>query len=311
MTKRGSLPLIALLMASVAGCSGEASNQGQPPAADTGVALNTANFEAAPADLAPAGREAVVQGAGPAIGPGTAPDVAFAYRYGFRLPAARVAEAQQEHQRLCERLTIDRCRITGMSYRAANERDVEAMLSFSVDPAVAPQFGRESVQAVINAEGELAGSEITGTDVGSPLRSSGRTLSTLNAQLQRLETRIRAAGNDDKGLLEQEAQALREQISQLETQRQGQAQSLASTPMLFRYGSGNLAPGPAQPPSLRETIKDTGEDFMTSLNVLLVVLIRLLPWGVAALLVWGLVRFLRRRLFPKAPATAVEPAVEG
>lgn len=307
--KRGSLALTIVLMATVAGCSREPSNEQPPTVADTG-GLNAVNFESAPADAA-TDRADVVQGAGPEIGPGTAPDVAFSYRYGFRLAAARVAEAQQEHQRLCERLTIDRCRITGMTYRAANERDVEASLSFSVDPAVAAQFGRESVQAVLNAEGELAGSEITGTDVGSPLRSSGRTLSVLNAQLQRLETRIRAAGNSDKGVLEQEAQALREQIRQLESQRQGQAQSLASTPMLFRYGSGNLAPGPAQPPSLSDTVKDTGEDFMASLTLLLVVLIRLLPWGVAALLAWGVIRYLRRRFFPRAPVAAVEPAVEG
>lgn len=309
MTKRGSLLLIALLATTAAGCSREANDGGGPTATDT-TSVNSVNFEAPAAEFTQ-DRAAGPQGAGPAIGPESAPDVAFNYRYDFRLAAARVAEAQQAHQRLCERLTLDRCRITGMTYRAANERDVEAMLSFSMDPAVAAQFGRESVQAVLDAEGELAGSEITGNDVGSPLRASGRTLSVLQAQLQRLETRIRAAGNSDKGQLELEAQGIREQISQLEGQRQGQAQSLASTPMLFRYGSGNLAPGPAQPPTLRGTVADTSEDFMSSLTVLLIVLIRLLPWGVAALLVWGLVRFLRRRLLPKAPPAAVEPAVEG
>jgi hypothetical protein len=41
------------------------------------------------------------------------------------------------------------------------------------------------------------------------------------------------------------------------------------------------------------------------------VLIRLLPWGVVALLVWGVIRYLRRRFLPKAPNAAVEPAVEG
>jgi hypothetical protein len=297
-------------MASVAGCSKDPSNE-QPPLSVTDTsALNSANFEAPPADAA-SDRATAVQGAGPNIGPESAPDVAFNYRYDFRLDAVRVAEAQQEHQRLCERLTLERCRITGMSYRAANDRDVEAMLSFSIDPAAAAQFGRESVQAVINAEGELAGSEITGTDVGSPLRSSGRTLAALNAQLQRLETRIRGLGEADKGQLELEAQALRQQIAEIQQRRAGQAEALALTPMLFRYGSGNLTPGPAQPPSLSDTVEDTSEDFMAGMTMLLAVLIRLLPWGVVALLVFGVIRYLRRRFLPKAPTAAVEPAVEG
>ncbi len=310
MTKRGSLPLIVLLAASVAACSAEPNDQSPPIASEGGTMANSMNFEESAVDTEASPR-AVTQGAGPEIRPETAPDVAFAYNYAFRLAAARVAEAQQEHQRLCERLTIDRCQITGMTYRAANETDVEATLSFSIDPAAAAQFGRESVQAVLNAEGSLAGSEIRGTDVGSSLRASGRSLSDLRARLQRAELRLRAAGNDEKGQLEYEVQTLRQQISALESSRETQSRSLATTPMIFRYGSGNLAPGPAQSPTLREAVADTGDDFMTSLTMLLVVLIRLLPWAVAGLLIWGVIAFLRRRLAPKSPPAPVEPAIEG
>lgn len=310
MTKRISLSLIALLAASVAACDNAPSNDRAPAASETGTMANSMNFEGAPADAVAAPR-AVIQGAGPEIRPETAPDVAFAYNYAFRLAAARVAEAQQEHQRLCERLTIDRCRITGMTYRAANETDVEATLSLSVDPSVAAQFGRESVQAVLNADGSLAGSETRGTDVGSSLRASGRNLSDLRARLQRTELRLRAAGNDEKGQLEYEAQTLRQQIAQLEASRETESRSLATTPMIFRYGSGNLAPGPAEAPSLREAVSDTGADFMTSLTILLVVLIRLLPWALAGLLIWGVIAFLRRRLAPKSPPAPAEPAIEG
>ncbi len=308
MTKRTTLPVIVLLAASVAACSSESTNQRSQSRNGTTAAYDSANVEDAPADLS-ADRSAVSQGAGPAISPDTAPDVAFRYNYAFRLAAARVAEAQQEHQRLCARYTIDRCRITGMSYRAANEEDVEASLSFSVDPAIAAEFGREGVQAVLNAEGSLAGSEIEGTDVGGSLRESGRSLSDLRARLQRAELRLRASGEDEKGQLELEVQSLRQQISALEARRETDSRSLATTPMIFRYGSGNLAPGPAQAPTLREAVADTSDDFMTSLTVLLVILIRLLPWAVAGLLIWAAIAFLRRRLVPKAPA--VDPAIEG
>src|SRR5687767_16038880 len=106
---------------------------------------------------APRGRAS--REAGPDIGPDAAPGVAFNYRYSFRLAAERVAEAQQEHQRLCERYGVNRCRITGMTYRAASEDDVEAMLALRLDPAIAGQLGREGVQAVLNADGALTDSE--------------------------------------------------------------------------------------------------------------------------------------------------------
>ena len=220
MTKRASLPLVVLLAASVA--SSIPQSDKQPPAAgprQAAPADGACEAPSPPADAA-ASRADVSQGAGPSISPDTAPDVAFNYNYAFRLAAARVAEAQQEHQRLCARYTIDRCRITGMSYRAANDTDVEASLSFAVDPTIAADFGRESVQAVLNAEGSLAGSQIQGNDVGGSLRESGRNLSDLRARLQRAELRLRAAGNDEKGQLEYEVQTLRQQISELEARRE-------------------------------------------------------------------------------------------
>ena len=46
--------------------------------------------------------------------PTAAPGVAFNYRYAFRLAAPRIAEVQEQHAQMCERLTVARCRITGM-----------------------------------------------------------------------------------------------------------------------------------------------------------------------------------------------------
>ena len=86
--------------------------------------------------MAPADSTASRAG-GPNVGPTAAPGVAFNYRYAFRLAAPRIAAVQEQHAQLCERLTVARCRITGMRYRVVNERDIEAMLAFKLDPAVA------------------------------------------------------------------------------------------------------------------------------------------------------------------------------
>jgi hypothetical protein len=287
---RRSLSFLALLLATTACSSG---NDGESYSASSDESANSADI-VAPSEI-PASSPRSTRESGPDIRPASAPGVAFSYNYAFRLDAPRVAEVQQEHQRLCERYTVSRCRVTGMVYRRDNEDDVEAMLSFRVDPAIAGQFGRETVQAVTAAEGLLTNSEITGSDVGSGIQSATRDLAQLEAELVRLEVRLRSAGTSDKGQLEYEAQMLRQQIRDLRSSRQSQQLSLATTPMVLRYGAGALAPGFDQPPSLSDALEDTGDDFLYSLNLLLVVLVRLLPWSAAALLIWGLVRYVRRR----------------
>ncbi len=306
---RRSLPLIAFLLATTA-CGGPQNGSGTEDGSATTMSEEATDSSLAPpppADLSsPSGRN--VQGAGPDVRPTAAPGVAFDYRYAFRLEADRVAEAQQEHQRLCERYTANRCRITGMVYRARSEDDVEAMLAFRVDPAIASQFGRESVQSVLSAEGELTDSEISGTDVGSAIDRARRDLPRLEADLARLEARLAAGnlGREERSRLEYEAQMLRQQIRDLRSSRETAEGSLATTPMLFRYGSGSLAPGFARTPTVAEALEEAGDDFWASLNLLLVVLVRLLPWAALALIVWGAVRILRRRRRPADATPAPE-----
>ena len=82
------------------------------------------------------------RGAGPDISPTAAPGVAFNYRYAFRLPSERIEEVQERHAAGCEALGPNRCRITGMLYRVVGDGDIEATLSFQLDPAIARRFGR-------------------------------------------------------------------------------------------------------------------------------------------------------------------------
>lgn len=85
-------------------------------------------------------------------GPGevatTANGVAFAYRYDFRLPSSRIADAQEAHAQACEQLTPARCRITGMSYRLDGSGQVAASLDVRVAAPIARAFGRRGVQGI-------------------------------------------------------------------------------------------------------------------------------------------------------------------
>ncbi len=314
---RRSLPLLVLLLATAASCGQVAENRSAPPGGDAADVTETANMAESDIDLSgpippelPAPRARPDRQSGPGIDPEAAPGVAFDYRYSFRLEAERIAEMQQEHQRLCERYG-PRCRITGMDYRASNQDDVEAMLSFVVDPAIAGQFGRESVRAVEAADGELTESDVSGTDVGTSLKVNTGGLAELQAELARIEARL-AAGNlrrRERSRLQDEAQMLRRQIADLRATTDEQERSLATTPMLFRYGSGALAPGPARQPTVSEAFERSTDNFLGGLNMLLVVFVTISPWLLTALLIWGLVGFIRRRAAPASPAeTPVSPA---
>jgi hypothetical protein len=301
---RRSLPLFALLLAGTA-----CSQSGQAPPPPQSEQMSNAAADAAPAQFEPTESRAPASRAagGPNVGPTAAPGVAFNYRYAFRLAAPRVAEMQEQHAQMCERLTVARCRITGMYYRVVNDRDIEAMLAFKLDPSIARLFGRQGVEAVVRAEGMLTESEISGTDVGTAIRAAGRGLADLQADLARIEARLAGRiASGERESLEYEAQQLREQIRALRDTRSDQQESLATTPMVFRYGSGDLVPGFAQRPTLKQTMQRAGDNFLDGATMLMILVITLLPWALALALIWAIVRYVRRRWFPKQepPAAA-------
>ncbi|HWT12483.1 MAG TPA: DUF4349 domain-containing protein [Allosphingosinicella sp.] len=246
---------------------------------------------------APAMERTADANAGPNISPTAAPGVAFNYRYAFRLPAQRVSTVQEQHARACEQLGLSRCRITGMRYRVVNERDIQAMLAFKLEPTIARRFGQAGAQVVTQSEGMLVDAEITGTDVGTSIRAAGRNLAEMTEELNRLEARLARGGvaRDERTRLEYEAQQLRQSIRATRANQQDQQESLATTPMVFEYGSGDLVPGFDSGPSFRKTLDRAGDNFVEGVAVLFIIVVTLLPWALLALLMWWIFRLLRRR----------------
>lgn len=294
---RRSLPVLVLLLATAAACSKSNSDRSAP---DTQAQSSNPPARMEAPDSAAAGARASHDG-GPNVGVTAAPGVAFNYNYQFSLAPTRIVEVQEQHAQACERLTIARCRITGMYYRVNNAHDVEATLAFKLDPAIARQFGREGVAAVTGAEGSLIESEITGTDVGAQIHAANRSIAEMQGDLQRIEAQLRAPNLDldEKARLEDQAQQLREAIRAGSAQREEVQQTLATTPMVFRYASGD--------PTLGQSLQDTGDTFLSSAAVLLRVLIALLPWALAAGIIAIIVLAVRRRLPKRKAAVEAEP----
>lgn len=288
----------------LAACGQAPQQRSEPPRPSPRTQMESGEGAAPPATQA--------RDAGPNVSPTAAPGVAFNYRYAFRLPSERIAEVQERHAATCEQLGVRRCRITGMLYRVTGENDVEAMLSFQLDPAIARHFGRAGVQAVTQADGMLTESMITGEDVGSGIRRNNRDIAQMREELRELEARL-GQGNltpDERPRIEAQVRELRAEIEAAQNDNADQGELLATTPMTFNYGSGEFAPG-QQRPSLRVALDRAVNGFLYGGTLLLVILITLLPWVAAGVIVWALVAFVRRRWFRRPAAAAPEPVPEG
>ena len=282
-------PVGLLLLFTAAGCSQPSSEYAGSPTA----AQNSADVAV----------DSVAEtSAGPNVAVTAAPGVAFNYRYAFRLPAERVQGVQELHAQACEKLGVDRCRITGLRYRLVND-DIEAMLAFKLDPALAREFGKQGIDAVVKAEGMLVDSEISGEDVGSKITVARRQEGNLEEELKRVEEQLARAGlrGSERAELQVQAQQLRERIRASRAVRTEQQESLATTPMTFNYGSGDLAPGFRGRPSLSRALNDAIDNFLGGLAWIFVALVTLLPWALLiGLLIWGARRLNRRfNLVPK------------
>ena len=230
--------------------------------------------------------------AAPGITPTAAPGVAFNYRYAFRLPGARIAAVQEQHAQACEKLGINRCRITGMRYRLLNEHDVSAMLAFKLDPAIARQFGKQGIEAVNKAEGMLVDSEISGVDAASGIAAAERSVKDLKASLAVVEAQLAKSGLDESARMQllDQASRLRQSISATQSSSEEQKESLANTPMTYQYGSGGIVPGFDVQSPLKSALEQAGGNLLAGVSVLIVLVASLLPWVLLILLGIFLVR---------------------
>jgi hypothetical protein len=307
---RTSLPIPIALVLALAACGQESSaptnerlSPSDQPAMDSAdvAAPPSTTFESSPRRAADA----------PGIAPTAAPGVAFNYRYGFRLPAKRIAQVQEEHAAACEKMGIDRCRITGMHYRLVNDRDIEGMLAFKLDPAVARKFGKDGIDAVARAEGMLVEADVSGEDAGSQITAATRSEAQLQEELRKVEEQLQRTGlrSPERAELQMQAERLRESIRATKTTREEKRESLAKTPVVFMYGSGDLAPGFDNDAPIAKAFEDSGHNVVVGLSVIIRIIVSLLPWLLLVLLGWLGWRQLRRRFGGgAAPATAASAA---
>lgn len=232
---------------------------------------------------------------GPGINVTAAPGVAFDYRYAFRLPAAKIASAQEGHAQACERLGISRCRITGMRYTVTRGDGVEAMLAFRLDPVLARAFGRQGIAAIEAADGMLIDAAITGTDAAAQIAGIEQADTSLAQEREKIDRELAQKQLPAAARAELARQRGNLDAQRRDAQQQAQAQraTLASTPVTFDYHSGTVLRGFGARNILAEAVDTAASSAQWTLAVLLGAIALLAPpaivllFGLLAWRLWG------------------------
>ncbi len=271
--KRHSAYLIlvpTLLLAACSGGGGDANEAATAENVSSDVVQMELPEEAADASTMKA----------PGIPVSVAPNLAFEYRYTFKLPDAKIGTVQEEHAEACEVLGSARCQIVDYRYAQAKDNDVEAMLAFKLDPSIARKFGRDAVASVEKAEGVLTDGNVTGTNVGGQIADSQGRSALLQAQLERLELRLKSR------LLAKERASLQDRVEEIRRELDNEADGrgkgeikLAMTPVQFTYTSDGGVPGFGKDNPFASAFDVSANSFATMISFVLMVAGALAPWA--------------------------------
>lgn len=285
--KRHSAYLILVPTLFLAACSGGGGGTHETAANE---ATSVAYEVAAPSDVTEEAGDASAMRA-PGIPASAAPNLAFEYRYAFKLPDAKIGAVQEEHAEACEVLGSARCQIVDYKYNQADENDVEAMLAFKLDPAIARKFGRDAIASVEKAEGVLADGNVSGNNVGGEIEDSQGRSALLQAQLERLELRLKAKlPAKERASLQDRAEEIRRELdSEADGRSKGEVK-LAMTPVQFTYTSDGGVPGFGKENPFANAFDVSATSFATMVSFVLMVAGALAPW---ALLIFLLVLAFR------------------
>ncbi len=279
---RHKLFLVTSPLLLLAACSRDAE-EGAP---QRDIAVSEASDGITTVDAAEESADASAMKA-PGIPASVAPNLAFEYRYAFKLPDDKIGAVQEEHAEACETLGSARCQIVDMKYQQIDEARAEAMLAFKLDPAIARKFGREAIESVEKAEGVLADGNVTGTNVGGEIEDSQSRSAMLQSQLERLETRLKAKGLGvkERASLQERTEDLRKQLDGEQDGRRVGESKLAMTPVQFTYTSDGGVPGFGQENPFANAFDVAATSFATMISFVLLVLGGIAPWALLILLV--------------------------
>ena len=219
------------------------------------------------------------------------PQLAYSYRYGFRLPSNRVAETQQAHSAACEKLGIARCRVISLS-RSGDEDRQYGELRLSIDAKLARSFAADLGGIVSGKGGEQIDAGITAEDLSKQIVDTDARIRAKTLLADRLTQLLATRGGSVADLVEAERalSQVQEELDQARTWLAEMKGRVAMSDMVIAYSSTPTASSSLLSP-VREAISSAGEILGFSVGALIRFLVAALPW---LLVLWGAVKLYRK-----------------
>ena len=227
--------------------------------------------------------------------------VAFDFKYLFSLPESRIGSVQQEHAALCAKLGIARCRVTGLKFNKTRDGTIDAMMAFAVERSLALGFAADATALVERAEGKLATSEVNGSDVGSGIVADDSNATAIERELSKLGAELKVPGlrSEARERIIERRQELRDELATITASRDDKVQSLATTPVMFNYESGDTVLGMDRSAPLRQGLSVGETSFAAMLGFVALLFGAVAPWALLGLGIFWIFRRIRQ---PKAGA---------
>lgn len=223
----------------------------------------------------------------------TLPQIAYDYKYSFRLPADRVASTQQTHIAACDKLGLARCQL--VSSESSSGNGSAASLKLRVASDIARRFSATLVDSVARAGGRAVDQSISAEDVSKEISDTSARIRQRELLVQRLTQILQSRTGKVSELVEAERSvaAAQEELDQAKawlTQLQGR---VAMSDVKIDYAAAVV--GTADQGPLGETVGQSWWFFAAALYAILRLAIFLAPWAAVGIGIFFTVRVARRR----------------
>lgn len=210
------------------------------------------------------------------------PQLAYHYSLSFLLPDTRLAETQEAHRALCERLGPTRCQLLSLTRDDAEGRAGIAVLKLRVASADATYFTGEAARQVTAAGGRALATNVAGDDVSKDLTDTAARIHQRELLVARLTETLRTRKGTVPELIEAErtVAAAQEELDKARAWQRELQGRVAMAEVEIQYQPlAAPASGASVGAALGEAVQGSASTFVWCMQLLLSLAIYLLPWA--------------------------------
>jgi hypothetical protein len=210
------------------------------------------------------------------------PQLTYRYTLAFLLPDGRLAEAQEAHRALCERLGPTRCQMIALTRDDAHGQTGDALLKLRVAVADAPYFAGEAQRQVTAAGGRALTTNVAGEDVSKDLTDTMARIRQRELLVARLTEMLRTRKGSVGELVDAERSvaSAQEELDKARAWLTELRGRVAMADVEIRYQPlAAPASGATMGAALGDAVQGSASVFVGGMQLLLSLAIYLLPWA--------------------------------